>query len=236
MNPAQLSQTGVLRGAVFYLILCLVIFVFVWILLPLSAADFQRFFGRINPLLLYPLLSLVGAGALWLLVSRFGFAILGERVELKGLGLAAVLATVLGLAIVIADYFLVYPQDTNIPYPRALLFYPAAGFAAEVIFHLLPLALLLLVFSPLSAGLGEKRVMWIAILAAAAVEPLFQVLFSGEPLRGRNLYTLIHVFLIALGQLYLFRRFDFMTMYAMRLVYYLYWHILWGVLRLDILF
>jgi hypothetical protein len=37
-------------------------------------------------------------------------------------------------------------------------------------------------------------------------------------------------------QLYVFRRFDFASMYAFRLVYYAYWHILWGVIRLKVLF
>jgi hypothetical protein len=49
-------------------------------------------------------------------------------------------------------------------------------------------------------------------------------------------YTWIHVFVIAFLQLYVFRRFDFVSMYSFRLFYYAYWHILWGVIRLEVLF
>jgi hypothetical protein len=41
---------------------------------------------------------------------------------------------------------------------------------------------------------------------------------------------------INLVQLTLFRRYDFLTMYAFRLVYYLVWHVAWGHLRLQVLF
>ena len=44
------------------------------------------------------------------------------------------------------------------------------------------------------------------------------------------------VFVIAVLQLYVFRRFDFASMYSFRLVYYAWWHILWGTIRLSVLF
>lgn len=37
-------------------------------------------------------------------------------------------------------------------------------------------------------------------------------------------------------RLALFKRYDFVTMYTFRLVYYLLWHIVWGVIRLRLLF
>ena len=53
------------------------------------------------------------------------------------------------VAIIIADFFIRYPEDINVPVPEALLFYPAVGFVAEIAFHVLPLALLLFVLAPL---------------------------------------------------------------------------------------
>ena len=236
MNNNPIEQVDFQKGFPIFLILSLIVLFIVFLQLPASLEDFRRFFGRIHPLVLYLILPMVGAAALWVLQSRFGLLIFRGRSTLQGMGWAAVLATLLGAAIITADYFLRYPENMNISYPRALLFYPAIGFAAEIIFHLLPLTLLLLALNPLAGHLGKEKVVWLAILLTAVSEPVFQVVFAGEALTGRNLYTLFHVFLIAFLQLYLFRRFDFLTMYSMRLFYYFYWHILWGVLRLDILF
>lgn len=37
-------------------------------------------------------------------------------------------------------------------------------------------------------------------------------------------------------QLYVFKRYDFVAMISLRLVYYLYWHFIWGYSRLQLLF
>jgi hypothetical protein len=214
----------------------LVALIFTVILLPSSAADFRRFYGEANAILAIVLASVLGAAALWVLESSYGFVLfLGKR-TLRGMALSAALAAVLGIAIVVADVILRYPQDTNVPVPQALLFYPAIGFVAEIAFHVLPLALLLLVLKPLGGWIGSGRLVWLGILLVAVTEPTFQVVFGGEAFTRRAAYTWIHVFAIALLQLYVYRRFDFMSMYLFRLFYYAYWHILWGVIRLDVLF
>jgi hypothetical protein len=219
-----------------YLALSLVALIFIVILLPSSGAYFSRFFGKTNAILVIVVASVVGAVALWVLGSRYAFVILKGRATLKGIALSAVLATALGVAIVIADLFIRYPQDTNVPVPQALLFYPAVGFVAEIVFHVLPLAVLLLALSPLAGRLGRDRVVWIGVLLVAVLEPAFQVLFEGKAFTWGAAYTWIHVFAIAFLQLYVFRRFDFVSMYSFRLFYYAYWHILWGVIRLKVLF
>lgn len=219
-----------------YLALALVATIFFVLLAPSSGAYFRRFFGKTNAILVVAVASVVGAAALWVLRSRFGFAILRGRATLRGIALSAVLATAMGVAIIVADLFIRYPENTNVPVPRALLFYPAIGFVAEIVFHVLPLAVLLLALSPLAGRLGKERVVWIGILLVAALEPAFQVLFEGKAFTWGAAYTALHVFVFAALQLYVFRRFDFVTMYALRLVYYAYWHILWGVIRLKVLF
>ena len=149
---------------------------------------------------------------------------------------AAGLATVMGFAIVVADLLLRYPANINAPWPEALLFYPAIGFVAEIFFHVVPLALLMLLFSPLSRRWNEDRFGWIAIVCVAALEPIFQVTFDRGPFDRLDAYTMIHVFVFALLQLWVFRRYDFFSMYGFRLCYYSYWHVLWGALRLEWLF
>ena len=144
--------------------------------------------------------------------------------------------SVLAVAIIIADFIIRYLKDLNVPPPLALLFYPAIGFVAEIVFHVAPLALLLLVSTPLVPQLGKERVVWIAILLVAATEPTYHVLFDEKSCTAAAAYTGIHVFVIASLQLYVFRRCDFVSMLFFRLFYYAYWHILWGVVRLEVLF
>jgi hypothetical protein len=117
-----------------------------------------------------------------------------------------------------------------------LAFYPAVGYVAELLFHVLPLALTLVVLQPFRKRLGTDRLVWLAIGFVAVLEPTFQVLFGGDLLSPLAVYTWAHVFAISLLQLAIFRRYDFVSMVTVRLVYYCYWHILWGVVRLDVLF
>jgi len=49
-------------------------------------------------------------------------------------------------------------------------------------------------------------------------------------------YVGLHVFLINLLQLWLFKRYDLISMYSFRLAYYLLWHIGWGHVRLKLRF
>jgi len=79
---------------------------------------------------------------------------------------------------------------------------------------------------------------WIAILLTALVEPVYQMVF-GAKVNGWTWFVVltgVHVMLFNLVQLFLFRRYDFVTMYGMRLMYYLLWHIVWGMVRLNVLF
>jgi hypothetical protein len=219
-----------------YAALSLIAVGFTAFLLPASRPDFQRFIGAANPLLVVLGCALVGGLALGWLHKRYGFEIVQGPQTPRGIAVAAAIATLLAVAIVVADLFIRYAEDINIPMPRALLFYPAIGFVAEIVFHILPLALVLLLLTPFRSRLGENRVVWLAILIVAVTEPIFQVTFQGEPFTWGAAYTWLHVFVFALCQLAIFRRYDFMSMFAFRLVYYAYWHIAWGVLRLEVLF
>ena len=219
-----------------YFALALGALVFSVVLQYLPGAYFNKYFGDANPYLVFIVVPAVGAAVLWWLQSSFGFEVFKGWATLQGIGLSAIFATALGIAIVIADLVIRYPQDTNVPVPQALLFYPAIGFIAEIIFHLAPLAVLLLVMKPLVGRLGKDRVVWIGILLVASSEPTFQLIFVFKAFTWGDAYTWIHIFTISLLQLYVFKRFDFVSMLVFRMIYYLYWHILWGVARLDLLF
>lgn len=203
---------------------------------PSAAADYGRYLLGLPTLAVVVAVAVVGGVALGALRAWGEFEIVVGRFTLQGLRLAALLATALAVPILLVDVVLRYPEAINVPMPRALLFYPTIGFVAEVVFHLAPLAVLLLATKPLWARLGKGRVILAALVVAALVEPVFQVLFPGGELALIDAYTAVHVFAISALQLYVFRRYDFVSMYVFRLVYYAYWHIAWGSLRLELLF
>ena len=78
--------------------------------------------------------------------------------------------------------------------------------------------------------------MWAGIAVVAVLEPTSPLMFTRDLFSWAAAYTWIHVFAIALLQLYVFRRYDFLSMYWFRLSYYAYWHVAWGTIPLDVLF
>ena len=206
------------------------------ILMPGGQAWFRWIFGPVPPLVAVGAGAVVGLVALFFLMRRAGFSVFLGRRTLRGLAVSAGFSTAFGVAIVIADLLLRYPEDTNVPVPQALLFYPAVGFVAEVIFHLVPLAIVLGVLTPLSQRLGPERSIRSAIAVTVLAESVFQVVFAKEFLSWTTAWTALHVSAISLAQLHVFRRYDFVTMYGFRMIYYGYWHILWGVIRLEVMF
>jgi hypothetical protein len=199
---------------------------------------FQRFIGDWNPLFAALLVSVLGFLVLSFLLSYGGFAIY-RKDNRSGLVRAAGLAAVFGVIAILADFKIVYAADINIPFPGSLLFYPAIGFFAEILFHALPLALLLLALMALQKNPRRPQVVLLCIFLVALLEPVYQARWmaaSGHYPDWAVAFVALHVFLINLTQLLLFRRYDFVTMLVFRMVYYLFWHIGWGYMRLYILF
>ncbi len=224
------GRQSLLAGALWLLAVA-----FTALVAPSSGTYFERIYGPARPLVVMVGVGVVGAAAFWVL-SRFGFVVVEGRRTFEGLRLSAIFATVLAIAVVVADVLLRYPEDLNVPVPRALLFYPAIGLTAEVAFHLVPLAVLLPVLNAVVPRVGRERVAWFALAVVAVSEPVFQVLVGGGGTGSLDVYRWVHVFVLASLQLYVFRRFGFASMYGFRLIYYAYWHILWGTIRIPILF
>jgi hypothetical protein len=59
---------------------------------------------------------------------------------------------------------------------------------------------------------------------------------SAQPFSWLAGYVGLHVFAFNLAQMAVWQRYNWVTMFAMRLVYYLQWHIIWGYVRLQWLF
>jgi hypothetical protein len=144
-----------------------------------------------------------------------------------------------GAAILLVDRIVVFPADINAPFPTSLSFYPSIGWLAEIVFHVVPFAILLGALVPRVRADRRRRLIALVIVAVAAIEPAFQLAFSSEAEhfpRAAAAYVAAHVFALNLVQFELFRRYGFLSMYALRLGYYCVWHIGWGHARLQILF
>lgn len=199
---------------------------------------FRPYFGGLSPLLAVGASALIGAAALAFLDARAGFAVRRAGETRAGLKRAAALATLLAAVMIGVDLAAPYPPDINVPLPQSAAFYPVMAFVVEAVFHAAPLALLLLAVGPLARGRHRETVLWACILAVSLIEPVFQLQATspGAIPAWSGTYLAVHLLVFNLLQLFLFKRFDFLTMFGFRLVYYAWWHIGWGWLRLQVLF
>ena len=207
---------------------------FTGILYFTNSPAFQPFFGDLNPLITVFLIILLGSFLLSFLLSRGWFAIYKKEMR-NGLFLSFGLGTLFALIIILVDLKVVFPENLNVSFPQSLLFYPAIGYVVEILFHLLPLAFLLFLTSRFKNI--DHKIIWVCILTVSLLEPVFQTIgFVGLYPWWTVIYVGLHVFLFNVVQLSIFRRYDFISMYAFRLAYYIFWHIVWGYVRLKLLF
>jgi len=203
----------------------------------LDRLTFEQFIGDMNPLGPMILIVILGIALMLYLDSRGWFSIWTKE-DVKGVPFWLALAAVFALITVLIDIKFVLPEDINVPLPESLLYYPSMGFAAEVLFHLLPITLILFALTSHFGDKGLKKNTWVCILAVAIVEPLFQIVVGvsePQPL-WTSVFLGLNLYFFSLSQLIVFKRYGFVWMYGMRLVYYVLWHIVWGYYRLDILF
>ncbi len=204
--------------------------------LSVSHADlFRPYLGSIPPLPAVMLVAMMGFASLGFLHSRGWFCILSRAQWLRGGVNAVMLATLFAVVIVIVDVVVGFPRSLNVPFPQSLLFYPTMAYMVEVVFHASLVTLLLFTLGKLFAKLGRDRLVWLCILIAAIPEPAIQMVLTipGQPFSWLDVLVGLHVFVFNLVEMYLFRRYDFVSMLSFRLTYYLYWHILWGYMRLH---
>lgn len=198
-----------------------------------GARFFAPYFRTLPPLLAILITIALGFVSLGFLVSRGWFQIRSAKM-LRGVGFAAAVATIFGLWQVGADLFLKrFPKDINVPAPQSLLFYPAISYVVEVVFHALPLAVLLFIMDhlPGKRRLTTTALIWLCIVFVSALEPVLVHMRMGA-----SAYVGLFVLVFTLVELDIFRRYDFVSMYAFRLVFYLWWHVIWGYWRLRWLF
>lgn len=202
-------------------------------LLRLSgSSDLERYLGPLPPALTMAALGTAGLGALAFLEHRGFWRRACASRTVRGLAVAT-LATVPFATVAIAvDVVAGFPRDTNVEWPQAWLFYPTIAVAAETVFHFLPLAGLTWLSRSWFRGRVVDGRAAAVMLPTAAVEPAAQVLL-GSALPA---FVVPHVFVFGLVQLFLLRRFGYVPTLWFRICYYLLWHVLWGRLRLGLLF
>src|SRR5690554_3817926 len=196
---------------------------------------FERYFGKINPLIIIIFTSILGVILLSLLLAKGQFLIY-KKGNINGILLAG-LAVVFAAVIILVDIKVVFLNDINVLFPQSLLFYPAIGFVVEILFHILPMSLLFFFLSSFFKRISNRLIIWICILTVSILEPVYQTIsFIGYYPSWTVFYICFHILLINLVQLLIFKRYDFVSMYIFRLFYYLLWHIIWGYMRLELLF
>jgi hypothetical protein len=203
---------------------------------PGRNAVFEPYLGRSDPFLVLLLLSLLALAAIPALQHQGGLMILQSDIWPQGALRTLRLVFIPVVLVTIGDLSLRYPRDINVPLPQALFFYPAIAFVVEVVFHVLPLAVLLFTASRIRSDWPREKVLWGCIIFTALLEPALQMSYEAESFSTRGLFTGFHLVIFNLIQLSIFRRHDLITMYLFRIVYYLYWHIIWGTLRVMVLF
>jgi hypothetical protein len=224
-NQVQYWAVGIMSAAVMFATFILVTF---------GRPVFGRFIGSVNPLFAALCVSLTLAAITPFALKMGVFEIYSTK-TMTGVLLSACVASFFGLVVIVADTKIVFPHEMNILFPESLLFYPVIGYCVEILFHVLPV---FVIFFFSITRVNRHVLWWVAVVAVAAIEPSFQTLtgFAEGYAIWVGVFVFVQVFAINVCQLVIFRRYDFISMYAFRLVYYLFWHIGWGYFRLQVLF
>lgn len=199
---------------------------------------FERFIGYINPLIASITIIITGFILLSFALFKNWFAIYRKE-SLKKIFRNSILALLFVPISMLVDIKVGFAENINILFPKSLLFYPVIGFFAEILFHVLPLSLLLMLMTSIANKISLKKIFWICILIVSLLEPFYQTIAMFSSSRfpiWASMIVLLNLFLFNLIQLLLLKKYDFISMYSFRLVYYLVWHIAWGYFRLQLLF
>lgn len=197
------------------------------------AADLRRFLGPVHPAAAIAATVVLGPASVAVLRSRDWGRV--DILDWSTRGAAGAVVAAFGFAFVaiVADRTIGFADDINVPWPNAFVFYPAIAIVAEVVLHLVPLALLTLLFRLRFEGDAGAAVI-ACMVAVALVETTYQVAASRRA--GARLalvvFVGVHLAVIGFAQMVMLWRFGVASMLVFRLVYYACWHVVWGRLRL----
>ena len=201
----------------------------------LSGEDsFQKYFGTYPPMLVMAIVSSLGGGIIFWLWKRFSCYVLKPKPPLLQWNLI-ICVLISSMIAILLDINVGFNEDINVLFPFSLLFYPAIGFLVEVLFHILPISVILFLTSSIFNTPHFKDMWWPYIIIVSLLEPTFQIFFMDAFSIGAIIIWL-NIYFLNLVQLYTYLKFGFVSMYFLRIIYYLVWHVIWGYFRLDLLF
>jgi len=192
---------------------------------------FERFFGGMNPVGVMISVAIVGVVAMAWLQGSAGFAVFGPGEWREAILVAAWGVPLLAAVAIGADLILRYAEDTNVAMPDALRFYPAIAVFVEFALHVVPIALLVLMFGmPTGFDATFGRIAIPVALIEAGVQAAYATSVSTA------IFSAGHLMVFGVAQVWMFWRFGLAWMLGTRLFYYSLWHVAWGVARLKLLF
>lgn len=192
---------------------------------------FEKFFGTLNPVGVMIGTAVAGVAAMAYLQATSEFAVFGPRTWAAALVVIAWVVPLLAAAAIGADFVVGFPEDTNVAMPDALRFYPAIAVFVEIMLHAVPIAVLVAL---LGMPTGFDGTFWRIAIPVAAIEAVLQAAYATS--LGTSVFSAVHLAVFGAVQVWMFWRFGFVWMLGFRLVYYVLWHMVWGVARLDLLF
>src|SRR5690554_2382891 len=214
------------------ILVSITIFIFTLVLQLWKPTVFQRFFGELSPVLLIMGSILITS----VFLHKIKFDVWAKKST--GIKQSISLAGIFGVTIITFDCFIHFPIDINTPLPYSLLFYPVMGYFVQGVFQLLPLGILLIGLSPVKRNTENNNYI-LLILMVSFIEAIYQAV----SLCDRDQYSIhiiilvgFHVYLFVVVQLLLLKKYGYLAMFSFRMTYYVIWHIIWGSIRIFILF
>lgn len=192
---------------------------------------FDRYFGAMRPVGVMTGVAAVGIVALAHLEATSDFSVVGPGNWRDAVSSIAWSVPLLTTAVIGADILLRFAEDTNVAMPDALRFYPAIAVFVEIVFHAVPIALLVKVFG-MPSGLNAS--FWKIAIPVALIEAVLQAVYATSI--GTSIFSAVHLLVFGIAQVWMFWRFGFVWMLGFRLAYYSLWHLAWGAVRLEVLF
>ena len=209
-----------------------------WVLYLSDNKIFSPYISNLHPLTAILIVSIPGIISLYILEVRGWFHIFKRGQLIPGILFSLIITPIFSLLAISLDLVFRFSGDINILFPQSILFYPGIAYVVELVFHAIPLAALLLITSIFFRSSRGQSQLYLCIFLVSLIEPLYQLDFSVIETSGYLFQTLliIHLLMFNLMQMYIYKRFDFISMFLFRIIFYLQWHVIWGELRLVLLF
>ena len=159
----------------------------------------------------------------------------------KRIWLPSVLGVALGLIAIVTEKLTRWTEivaakmnlpSIHIAWPASLLIYPGGAIIVEVVYRIFLVPVLLwLVSGVILRGKQREQVFWVLAVITALLEPVSQDLHAVLAGPSRETFAVVFVedFVLNILQAWLFRRLGFLSAILMRVLFYLLWHVLWGL-------